>query len=419
MSGKRLNSVMRFLASALLLTLMAAPMAQAASFNARRGLNMDIWTTWPGRDKWGEAATLLPFPEWRKHVAAADLAQLRADGFDFIRMPVDPAPFLAEESASLHGQLLESVLESVRLINASDLKVIVDLHLFGGGETGHMGSVMTEPEQFERYLALVRDFGAALARENPQQVALELMNEPVIDCDAGQHEWPDRLQKLYAAARSSATRLTLVLTGGCWSGGEELAKVDPHRIADDNIIWTFHSYEPFLLTSQGASWAGDFIPYVTGIPYRPSSVPRTELDGVIEAIKDRMNSEAPFMRRAGLIAYLDEQIAEIDTAEKLAAKMDKPFNAVAEWAQKNGIRPQNILLGEFGMITQDYGKPFVMPAKWRAAYTRDVIARAEAKGFAWAIWGYGGSFGIVDAFDGKKAEPDVIDVVRVLPPLAN
>lgn len=414
MIGKRLNRAHWLFPAAIVLSLAAMPFAHAATFTMKRGINLDIWTTWPARDKWGDAATILPYPEWRKHVTDAGLSALRADGFDFVRMPVDPAPFLAPQSEALREQLLQSVLESARLVNAAGLKVIVDLHLIGGGDVGTMASVMADDDQFERYLALVRTFGAALSKEDPEKVALELMNEPVVDCDAGQNEWPERLQKLYAAARSSTTRSTLVLSGACWGGGDQLAKVDPHRIIDDNVIWTFHSYEPFLLTSQGASWAGDFIPYVTGIPYPPSSAPRAELDGVIEAIKERMNAEAPLPRRAGLISYLDEQIAEIDTDEKLKAKMDRPFEAVAEWATKNGVKPENILLGEFGMITQDYGKPYVMPAKWRAAYVRDVIARAEAKGFAWSIWGYGGSFGIVDAFDGRKAEPDVMDVVRGL-----
>jgi endoglucanase len=46
-------------------------------------------------------------------------------------------------------------------------------------------------------------------------------------------------------------------------------RIDPREFPDDNLIWTFHSYEPFLLTHQGATWAGDFIPYVTGLPYPP------------------------------------------------------------------------------------------------------------------------------------------------------
>ncbi len=55
-----------------------------------------------------------------------------------------------------------------------------------------------------------------------------------------------------------------------------------------------------------------------------------------------------------------------------------------------------------------------MPAEYRAAYVRDMIARAEAHGFAWSVWSYGGAFGIVDAFDGDKAEPDVMDAIRSL-----
>jgi endoglucanase len=416
MSAALLNRAARLLALATMLSTGVLSAAQAATFTAKRGINLDIWTTWPGRDKWGDAATLLPFPEWRKHVTADDLAKLKADGFDFVRMPVDPAPLLAPESEGLREQLVESVLESAHAINAAGLKVIVDLHLIGADDIGTMGSIMADADQFERYLGLVRAMGSALSREDPEKLALELMNEPVIDCDNGQSAWPERLRKLFAAARSSATKLTLVLSGGCYSSADQLAALDPHQIVDDNIIWTFHSYEPFLLTHQGASWAGDFIPYVTGIPYPPSLVPRAELDGALEAIRERMRKEAPLTRRAGLLSYLDEQIAEIDTDEKLKAAMDAPFDKVAAWAGKNGIKPENILLGEFGMITQDYGKPFVMPATWRAAYAKDVIARAEAKGFAWSIWGYGGSFGIVDAFDGKKAEPGVIDVVRGLPP---
>ena len=38
-----------------------------------------------------------------------------------------------------------------------------------------------------------------------------------------------------------------------------------------------------------------------------------------------------------------------------------------------------------------------------------MIARAEAHGFSWSVWGYGGAFGIVDAFNGDKAEPEVME----------
>jgi hypothetical protein len=115
-----------------------------------------------------------------------------------------------------------------------------------------------------------------------------------------------------------------------------------------------------------------------------------------------------------MLAYLDELIAGVDTKEELEAEMAAPFNIVADWAAKYGVDPANIILGEFGMIRQEYQNPDVMPAEWRAAYMRDMIAQAEERGFSWSIWGYGGAFGIVEEFGGHRAEDDVLRMIGEL-----
>ena len=66
------------------------------------------------------------------------------------------------------------------------------------------------------------------------------------------------------------------------------------------------------------------------------------------------------------------------------------------------------------MIRQEYGNPFVMPAASRAAYVEDMIEHAERHGFSWSVWTYGGAFGIVEEFDGKPAEPEVMEMIRRL-----
>ena len=390
----------------------------AASFSMKRGINLDTWTTWPPEDRWGEADVILPFPEWRKSMDADSLAALKAAGFDFVRMPVDPSPFLSGRTEGLRDRLVSSVVESARLINKSGLKVVVDLHLFPAGSNRSVGmrEVMDDPEMFDRYVELVRTMAHALANEDPALVAFEPMNEPVVDCeDDHTNLWPDRLQRLYAAARASATRLTIVLTGACYSGAEALAKINPKAIPDDNIIWTFHSYDPFLLTHQGATWAGDFIQYVTGLPFPLDAVPRSELDAVLETIRQRIRDGASWSRRQGMLDYLDEQVATIDTTEKLDEVMDRPFEIATKWARANGIDPKNIFLGEFGMIREEYGNPYVMPVATRASYVKDMIGRAERHGFAWSVWSYGGAFGVVEQFDNKPAEPEVMEMMKRLP----
>jgi len=66
------------------------------------------------------------------------------------------------------------------------------------------------------------------------------------------------------------------------------------------------------------------------------------------------------------------------------------------------------------MIRQEYGNDHVVPAAQRAAYYRDMIAQAERNGFAWSMWSYGGAFGVVEEFDGRRAEPGVVEMVRKL-----
>jgi len=412
-----LTAMIKSLMAALLVLMALVLPGQAATFTMKRGLNLDQWVTWPGEDQWGDARTILPYPEWRKFLGDDDLRALKEAGFDFLRVPVDPSPFLSDQTTALRHDLYASVLDSVRMINRAGLKVIVDMHLIpaGGSRKIGMAQVMDDPRTFDRYVDMVRKMARTLAGEDPSQVAFELMNEPIVDCDSdGTSLWPDRQRELFAAARSSAGKLTLVLTGACYSAASSLEKIDPKAIPDDNVVWTFHSYDPFLLTHQGATWAGDFIPYVTGLPYPLDAVPKARLDVTLDTIRARIKAEAPWTRQSGLLAYLDEQVASMDSPGKLLGLMDAPFKKVEAWAKANGIKPENITLGEFGMIRQEYGNAYVMPAQYRAAYVKDMIAHAEAHGFSWSVWSYGGAFGIVDAFNGDKAEPDVMDVVRSL-----
>jgi hypothetical protein len=404
------------LAAAILLT--AAHPSLTATFSAKRGINLDIWVTWPPEEKWGDREALLPYPEWRKFLKPSDLEALKAAGFDFVRMPVDPAPFLSERAQPLVDELLASVLESARMVNRAGLKVVVDMHLVpaGGGRTIGTREVLADEALFGRYLEILRRTARTLAMEDPSLVALEIMNEPTIGCEGEEaRAWADKLQRLFAATRSSATRLTLVLSGSCWGTAEGLAAIDPSAFPDSNLIWDFHSYDPFLLTHQGASWAGDFIRYVTGLPFPLDSVPREELDAAVSRIKEVIDAEASWTRRSGMKAYLDELVASLDTKEELTAAMELPFKTVDAWALKRGIEPSNILLGEFGMIRQEYQNDYVVPAAERAAYVGEMIGLAEQRGYAWSLWSYGGAFGIVEEFEGRRAEPDVIEAVRALP----
>ncbi|NJR14207.1 MAG: hypothetical protein HC779_08760 [Phyllobacteriaceae bacterium] len=68
-----------------------APAADLPAF--KRGISMELWTSWPAEAKWANPEKLFPFPEWRRVVTPADLAALKTAGLDFVRLPIDPGVF--------------------------------------------------------------------------------------------------------------------------------------------------------------------------------------------------------------------------------------------------------------------------------------------------------------------------------------
>ena len=169
---------------------------------------------------------MLPYPEWRKHVGLPELAALKDAGFDFVRIPVDPSPFLSDKTARADRRSYASVLESARLANRAGLKADrrhasdparrrqPDRHGEGHRRSGAVRGLSSTS---------CARMAKTLSQEDPALVAFELMNEPVIDCeDDGADRWPDAAEAPVCRRAASATRLTLVLTGACMSNAEML-----------------------------------------------------------------------------------------------------------------------------------------------------------------------------------------------------
>lgn len=409
---------MKFLSALISAAILTLGSAQAATFQAKRGIALDIWVTWPNQDQWSDEKVIFPFPEWRKSVGKDDLQKLKDSGLDFVRMPIDPATFLAPETESIRDRLFDEVNTAIDLAQSVGLKVIVDAHFIPKGSARTIGSdeVLADPVLFESYLDFLRKLGGQVKDRDPTQVALELFNEPTNDCEeAGTNNWPKMLGQAFAAARSSATSLTLILSGSCWGGYEGLLRLKASDYPDDNLLWSFHSYDPFIITHQGATWSGDVSPHVYGLPFPIHAAPKDELAATMDTIRARIKDKAATLRISGITSFFEEEVARIDTEKKLNAVMDKPFDEVMKWAKANNVAPSNILLGEFGIIRQEYNNPVITDPKARAAFYKSQIERAESHGFAWSMWGYGGAFGIAEAFEGKPAEPDVLEMIKQLP----
>ena len=227
--------------------------------------------------------------DWGRAIAPGDFAEIAAQGFATVRLPVrfsnhaGTAPPYAIDPAFMNR--VEQVVDSAR---AAGLRVILDLHHYDDPQ----GSIFADPAgQTARFAALWRQI-AERFRDKDGQVWFELLNEP-----------HDRLTHANLRAvldpalrevRATNPTRPVVIGGESWSGINSLAALplpdDPYLVA------TFHYYDPFAFTHQGAPWVTPVMP--TGVPF-PRGTDAADLAANV------LKAEA-FIARTGRPLFLGE-----------------------------------------------------------------------------------------------------------------
>lgn len=382
----------------------ALPFAGAGSASAaqplalRRGVNL-----WP----WFSLTREFPAPrtdyDWppfqldRPVPTALDLARLRRVGLDFVRIPVDPGPFLAGSAAvrlALIGQVMAAVAEALR----SDLSVILNLQVNAATHHWNVARILDGPDApaFPAYRELVGAFAARLSDFDQGRVALEPVNEPPQSC--GAQAWTRMQEALLGAARRAAPQLTLVATGSCGSMVQGIEALSAKSLAAfEPLLFTFHFYEPYLFSHQGAPWMSE--PVYRSLNAVPWPASKGSLTTTLAAVRARMAEDSERSEQAKRAAYAEtERVLKVYfDAQPDRRFVDGYLRKVRAWAEREGIAPARVLMGEFGALRSD-ARYVAAPAADRARYITDVRESAEAFGFPWAFW---------NAFDGMGLMDDV------------
>ena len=268
---------------------------------------------------------------------------IAAFGFRTVRVP-QAAIVHADAEGRLDPVWLAKLDWVVAEATRNGLNVIIDNN---GGCSDEGAACLEKTARIWRNLA--RHY-----RHAPNSVLFELYNEP--DGAITPQVWNAGLLNILTAIRSSnPTRNVVVDTAHACNLRDLAALRLPAQ--DRHIIATFHYYEPFFFTHQGAAW----------LP--PARRPPTG---------------AGFGSAA--------QIAEVI----------RDFNYVAAWSAWYH-RP--VLLGEFGVL--ETATPFD-----RGLWTSLVARTAEAHGISWIYWQFDGDFTAYDTAREAWVEP----VARALVP---
>jgi endoglucanase len=337
-----------------------------------------------------------------------ELQALRRTGFDFVRLAVDPGPFLHFQGAR-RAAVDRILVERVKLILASGLGVIVDFHP-SDMQPDYTAQALTAGLQtplFQSYLQLLRDTAALLGQLQAKRVALELMNEPPIAPGL----WQPMLEAAYAAVRAGSPDLPLILEGGNEASAAALMRMKTTPfVTDPAVRYSFHYYDPYQFTHQGAAW--NAARYLADVPYPARARALDDSLTATTATIAALNLSAPEKS----LAYQDAQtrLQDYRASGFDAGTIAKTFARIADWARSQGIPPDRIMLGEFG-ARQTALQLAGARARERAQWFHDVSAAAEASGFGWAVWAYrsAGGFGLAQSDGDNEIQPDIAEALRL------
>ncbi|NNM67487.1 MAG: cellulase family glycosylhydrolase, partial [Spirochaetales bacterium] len=224
-----------------------------------RGINLNDWFT-----PWAQPAA------YRDAFRPEEAAFLKSCGFTVCRLPLRPDLLFDSSNPAVLGPHLRDVDHAVRLLLNAGLAVILDPIHGSSSDSDWEHRLAHDPS----FLSKVEIYWQTLARHyakfSSDRIFFEILNEPHLSTveKISPDWWPPVQQALAAAIRKGAPFNTLLATGERWGSIDGLVELNP--LPERNVVYSFHWYEPFTFTHQGAAWTGPTQAELHDVPY-PSS----------------------------------------------------------------------------------------------------------------------------------------------------
>lgn len=246
----------------------------------------------------------------------AEFAKIARAGFKTVRVPINfgvwanyekPYRWTSPEGLEIADRFVKAAMDA-------GLIAIVDLHHV------EMDRSIKGADSTERMVWLWKEIASRYKGLDPEKVLFEIRNEPH---DIEAKVWRKQAESVIKAVREVAPKHTLVVGFHDWNSRQ--AMVDSKPFDDENIIYTFHYYDPFIFTHQGATWSSPGLSDLKNVPF-PS-------DGKAISVPDKAKD-----------TWIAERIAAY-REDSRAEKMFEDLKAAKAWSEKHKVP---IFLGEFG-----------------------------------------------------------------------
>lgn len=297
----------------------AQNVAQKRAGTMNLGMNLsylDNW--WLGTKENNYSDFMNPADAAKREKMFADIADA---GFKTVRIPINfgawasyEKPYKWEDKTGL-----KTADSFVKWALANNLNAVIDMHHveFDGSVKGAATT--------ERIVWLWSEIAERYKDSNPERVFFELRNEPH---DISAADWRDQAKELIKTVRKIAPKHSLIVGFHDWNSRDAMIKSEP--FSDPNIIYTFHYYDPFLFTHQGATWSNEGLKDLKFVPF---------------PFDKNVKIEIPEIAKGQWVDGLINSYEKDSDANKMFADL----KAAKDWSVKHNVP---IFLGEFGSFSK-------------------------------------------------------------------
>lgn len=214
-----------------------------------KGMGIGGWLTNYKRfnvlpNEWRKIITEGDMEHFRTYITPWDASNIASMGMDHVRIGFDQI-VLEKEPYIYREEIFKLLKDFVLECQRQGLKVVLNLHKAIGNycDIEEDVALFDSDELKNRFIALwlrLEDDYADFS-----DVMFELLNE-VRDVDADL--WNDLAEKTVKEIRRKNNERKIIIGSRCWNSAQQLE--DLRVYDDDNIIYTFHNYNPFEFTHQ-------------------------------------------------------------------------------------------------------------------------------------------------------------------------
>ena len=328
----------------ILIILLLSVCSLSAQTPFSKGVNLTNWFQ-------AGSAKQIQFSKYTKE----DFVRIKNLGCDVIRLPIN-LHFMTsgEPDYTLDPLFLGFLDQAVDWAEELQMHLLLDNHSFDPNAN-------TLPS-VEGILLKIWPQMAEHFKDRSKYIYYEILNEPHGITNA---LWCTIQGKVIDAIRVIDTTHTIIVGPADYNSYNQLKNMPTY--ADTNLIYTFHFYDPFMFTHQGATWT-QHMQDVSGVPfpYSAAKMPAVPASAKGTWVECSLNN----YRNDGTLAKV-KQLIDIAATFKTTRKV-------------------NIFCGEFGVYIPN------SPHADRVYWYEVVRKYLEEKGISWTSWDYQGGFGLFE-----------------------